>query len=369
MLKLLKKIYRRPWLIMLLTIIITIASIISVKNNAKLETNLDEYMPKDHPAFIYSNKAEDLFGIKDGVIFAIENKDGVFNKNTLEKIKKMSIELGEFEEINKDDIVSLYTADNIVGSDFGLEINSFYEDVPQTKAELNNIRDQVLENDMVFKRLISENENVALIIAELEDDKFDTGLYEKLTAFSKKYESEDEKILFAGRPMVEGTLGKLAPKDMQKMIPIVILVIIAVLYLTLKSIKGTVITFFIVALSTIWTFGLMTALNIPIYSLATMIPVMLIAIGVADGIHLFNHIREHMKDKSKEKNSKIIDNMLEELYKPVIMTSITTAVGFISLVTSKVYPVKYFGIFTAIGVLLAMLLSLVFLPAALKIIG
>jgi len=61
--------------------------------------------------------------------------------------------------------------------------------------------------------------------------------------------------------------------------------------------------------------------------------------------------------------------MIKNMWKPVIMTSVTTAVGFISLLTSQVYPVKYFGIFTAFGVLVAMVFSLVFLPAAVMIFG
>ncbi len=66
------------------------------------------------------------------------------------------------------------------------------------------------------------------------------------------------------------------------MVPIVLLIIIIVLYLLLRNIRSTILTMLVVLFSTLWAFGLMAVVNIPIYAVSTMIPVMLIAIGVAD---------------------------------------------------------------------------------------
>ncbi len=153
------------------------------------------------------------------------------------------------------------------------------------------------------------------------------------------------------------------------MVPIVLLVIAVVLFITLRSIKSTLITLSVVFFSTIITFGLMTAVNIPIYAVSTMIPVMLIAIGVADGIHLYNHLHLYLHDHPNSTKKEAVTDMMRGMWKPVVMTSITTAVGFISLLTSQVYPIKYFGIFTAFGVLVAMVLSLLLIPSAILLFG
>ena len=164
-------------------------------------------------------------------------------------------------------------------------------------------------------------------------------------------------------------MALLGPADMKKMVPIVILVIFLVLFLTLRSLKGTLITLGVVFFSTIWAFGLMATVGIPIYAISTMIPVMLIAIGVADGIHLYSHLHTFVDHNPTASKLDATKDMIKHLWKPVVMTSITTAVGFISLLTSEVYPVKYFGIFTAFGVIMAMVFSLVFLPAGIMIFG
>lgn len=367
--KLLKKLLNYAWLSMIVIFAISIFFFIEMKKNSRMETDLDEYMPHDHPAFVYSDKAEEWFNIKDGIIIALENKKGVFNTETLDTLKQLTKRFQKFKEIDKDDVTSLYTADNIIGTEDGMDVKSFYKRVPKTKEKLKKLRDNVVNNEMVFGRLVSTDETVTVIIAEIGDDVFTQDFYDKILKTANASQTDDIKVYVAGRPIVEGTMALLGPADMKKMVPIVILVIFLVLFITLRSLKGTLITLGVVFLSTIWAFGLMATVGIPIYAVSTMIPVMLIAIGVADGIHLYSHLQVFINHNPQATKREATIDMLKHLWKPVVMTSVTTGVGFISLLTSQVYPVKYFGVFTAFGVMMAMVFSLVFLPAGIMIFG
>ncbi len=363
-----KKILDYSWLAILIIAVITGIFIFAMKSNIRMETDLDKYMPQKHPAFVYSNQAEELFEIKDGIIIAIENSEGIYNEGTLQKVKDLTKEIQNMEGIEKNDVTSLYTADNIVGTDFGMEVNSFYKRVPTSESKLEKLRDDVRANDMVYGRIVSLNEKVTIIRAEISDTTFTDDFYNQILNFADEYEGP-ETLYVAGSPIIEGTLGRLMPKDMQKMAPLVIIVIIIVLLIILRSIKATVLNLLVVLLSTIWAFGLMSLLNIPVYSVSTMIPIMLIAIGVAYGIHLFSHLELYLqKNPDSDKRTAIADT-LKHMWKPVLMTAVTTAVGFTSLITSEVYPVKYFGLFTAFGVMSAMIFALVLIPAGLMIIG
>ncbi|MCD6337123.1 MAG: RND family transporter, partial [Candidatus Marinimicrobia bacterium] len=337
--------------------------------NTRMETNLDKYMPKDHPAFMYSDKAEGWFNINDGIIIAVENQNGIFNTETLDTLKQLTKRFQNFNEIEKSDVRSLYNADNIVGSEDGMDVKRFYKRVPKSEEKLATLKESVHKNSMIYGRMVSENDQVAIIMAEIGKDVFTMDFYDQILKSAKRSETADIKIHVAGRPIVEGELALLGPADMQKMVPIVILVIIAVLFITLRSLKGTFITLGVVFLSTIWAFGLMATVGIPIYAVSTLIPIMLIAIGVAYGIHLYIHLHTFVDHHPKVSKLDATKDMIKHLWKPVVMTSVTTAVGFISLLTSQVFPVKYFGIFTAFGVLTAMVLSLVFLPAGIMIFG
>ncbi|NOY96950.1 MAG: RND family transporter [Chlorobi bacterium] len=366
---LLKKLLNYSWISMVVILVVSVLFFLEMKENTRMETNLDKYMPQNHPAFVYSDKAEEWFGIQDGIIIAIENKNGIFNTETLDTLKQLTRRFQKMPEIEKDDVTSLYTADNIIGTEEGMDVKRFFKRVPRSEGKLNELKHNVENNEMVFGRLVSADETVAVIIAEIGDDVFTQEFYDKILDVAKASETGDIKIYVAGRPIVEGTMALLGPADMKKMVPIVILVIFAVLFITLRSFKGTLITLGVVFLSTIWAFGLMATVNIPIYAVSTMIPVMLIAIGVADGIHLYSHLHLYINKHPDTTKKEAIVDMLQQMWKPVVMTSVTTAVGFISLLTSQVYPVKYFGVFTAFGVMMAMVFSLVFLPAGIMIFG
>ena len=356
------------WLIILLIAALSGVFIFAMKSNTRMETDLDKYMPQKHPAFIYSNQAEDLFGIKDGIIVAIENPAGIYNEGTLQKIKDLTKDIQKMDGIEKSDVTSLYTADNIVGTEYGMEVHAFYKRVPQSDEKLRQLREAVRTNEMIYGRLVSLDENVTIIIARIDDSTFTDEFYNQILELAGNYEGP-ETLYVAGIPIVEGTLARLAPKDMKTMAPIVIAIIIVVLLLILRSFKGTVMNLLVVLLSTLWTFGLMALLDIPIYSVSTMIPVMLIAIGVAYGIHLFSHLELYLQKNPDAGKKDAITDMLKHMWKPVLMTAITTAVGFSSLLTSKVYPVKYFGLFTAFGVMSALFFALVLIPAGLMIVG
>ena len=366
--RLLVKPLKRPWLVVAIVLVITVFFFYKMRTNSRMETNLDKYMPQNHPAFVYSNKAEKWFDIKDGIIIAIENDNGVFNPTTLTKVKKLTKELQRMKEINKNDVTSLYTADNIVSTEDGLDVRRFYKRVPKDSAALAALRQKVITNDMVFGKLVSKDEKVAIVVARIKSDVFTQKFYHQLLKLAHKYEGP-EKIYVAGRPIVEGTLAYLGPRDMRRMVPIVIVVIIAVLFLLLRSWKSTLMTITVVLLSSIWTFGLMATLNIPIYSVSTMIPVMLIAIGIAYGVHLYSHLFHYMEEHPGLSKLDATKNMLQEMWKPVMMAAVTTMVGFISLLTSQVYPVKYFGIFSAFGVGVAFILSVLLIPAGNMILG
>jgi len=359
---------RRSIIISIIYLAITVVFMNLVRSNMRMETDLDEYMPKSHPAFVYSNDAEERFHIKDGIIIAIENENGIYNQGTLQKIKDLSRKLGKMDEIAKTAVTSLYTADNIIGTEEGMDVKSFFRKVPATKAALEQLRLKVRSNEMVFGRLVSRDEKVSVIIAEIEDNVFSQKFYQDILDLTKSFEGP-EKIHVAGTPIVEGTLAKLGPRDMKKMVPIVLLIIVIVLLAVTRSIRNSIFTLLVVILSTIWTFGIMAIFKVPIYSITTMVPIMLIAIGVADGIHLYSHLDLYLLKHRQATRKEAVADMLKSMWKPVVMTSVTTSVGFISLLTSEVFPIKYFGLFTAFGVMAACLFSLTLIPAGILLFG
>jgi predicted RND superfamily exporter protein len=334
----------------------------------RMETNLDKYMPATHPAFVFSDEADERFMIRDAILLAVEHPDTVYNPGTLDKIIEIGDALLSMDELSESRLQSLYTGDNILGTEDGLDVRRFYTEAPETQAEADLIGVAVRANTMVAGRLVSDDEHTALIIIELPESGFSRKLYDSVLALADSY-AGPETIHVAGRPIVEGTLGILGPADMKRTGPLVLVVIAIVLFMVLKQIRRTIITLAVVLFSTIWAFGLMSALGIPMYSISIMIPVMLVAIGVAYAIHLYNQIDHYVRGNPLASRREISENAIDVIGNPALFAALTTVAGFISLVTSQVYPVKYFGLFTAFGVFISFMLTMLLVPAGIMALG
>ncbi|MDT4761912.1 MMPL family transporter [Sphaerochaeta sp. PS] len=360
---------KKPLLILLALVTLLALFVFGIASNASLETDLNKYMPSTHPAFMASDEAEELFNIQDSILLVVEHPTSIYNPGTLEKIKKITEELPQqFPEIREGKVTSLATADNITSSDGDMEVHPFYTEVPTSREDLARLEESVKANSMINGRNVSLDSTATLIIAEIDPDSNATSLQKRLLEYAKSWEGP-ERLYVAGRPIVEGSLAELGPKDMSIMFPLVILFMIILLYLLLRSVRDTIINMVIVLFGTLFAFGTKALLGIPIYAVDTMIPVMLIAIGVAYGIHMHNAIHHRIQDSPELSRDQLAQSVLKEMIRPIFMAALTTAIGFISLMSSQVLPVRYFGLFAAIGVIAEMLLALILFPASVYLLG
>ena len=119
----------------------------------------------------------------------------------------------------------------------------------------------------------------------------------------------------------------------------------------------------------LWALGIMAAIGIPMFFVTSMMPVVLMAVGVASGIHILSRYYEELVEHPESSSSEAVVVAMCEMCRPVILTSLTTVAGFLSFLTAAMVPVRYFGVFTGVGVLAAMVFSLTFLPAMLSLLS
>jgi predicted RND superfamily exporter protein len=161
-------------------------------------------------------------------------------------------------------------------------------------------------------------------------------------------------------PFAFKSLAEIIMGDMALLAPITALVIILVLFLSFRSWRGVILPLVTVAISIIWTIGLMGILHIKISIISDVIPVILLAVGSAYTIHVINRIRQD----AIEYPGQGLQGSLAYIIIPVVLAATTTMAGFISFIFgSYLTMISTFGIFMALGVAFAMILSLTFAPA------
>ncbi len=366
------------WPKLTISIIIFVTLILaSQMQYMKIDTDTESFIPPGHEATLNNNRMKEIFGTSDLLwIGVIREAGGIYQSDTLKLIELLTEQIRLIPGIVDQDVVSLATEDNIYGTADGMEVEPFMEVVPTDKAVLQHLKSSLKAFDIYDGFIVAKDGSAAAILAELEPqellierglDKF--SVYESVQRHvDKASESRPEIFYVAGVPVAEATLGLYIQEDMSVMLPLVFLVLMVLLFFTYRSLRGVVIPMLVVMLSVMAALGIMAGVGVPMYPTGTMIPVVLMAIGVADAIHILGKYYELVLIRTGASREELISETMAEMWQPVVLTSLTTAAGFLSFLMMGMVPLEMMGLFIAIGIIYAMVVSLTLVPALLYLL-
>lgn len=321
--------------------------------------------------FKVDEKAEKLItNIQDG---GITNTDYDDLKNLINHLNEKGLTTSEHQwlsdflvrvrPVNK--VRSIVSVESITSSEDMIDIHPMMFSVPKTQAELAALKHEALTNPILMGALFeptgqATNFQVELLIPENDAPNMQR-FYTSALQVIKQYENLNTYHL-GGPPVVASQQALSMKQDSDRLFPAVILVVMVILFLMFKKARGVILPLTIAILSVIWTLGLMAFLGVKQNIVSTMLPVFLISIGVADAIHVLTEFNQELKKRSKEEALSIV---ISSLCKPMLITTLTTAVGFLSLMNTDIVFIQEFGLFVAIGVVFALVLTFLLLPPVL----
>jgi len=330
----------------------------------KMETDVTKQIPPI-PEKIYLDKIEEIFGTSGEYVFVgvVAPQEGeIFNPQTLRKIRTISRKAKSLPEVGE--VFSPTEADYIKGTEWGIEVTPLLEDeVPEDSQNIEDFKKRILTNDM-FQGIVSQDGKAAAIMISVKEGADKDALAKKLEEIAKKEEGP-EKIYVGGKTIIDSAVGSLMIRDLTYLIPVVLGVVVVILYLSFRTLMGVLLPLTTVIISTIWAMGTMILLGIPLDITTFILPILLMAVGTAYGIHILNRYYE-LKD-SKDK-SKIVSGILNKVGSAVLVAGLTTIAGFSSLAISKMQGLQKFGLLTALGISAALCFSLLFIPSLIMVI-
>lgn len=338
------------------------------------DTDPVHMLPQDNPAVILHNKVKKDFQVADIVAVGIQTKDGssLFTPDGLAKIKKITDEILEIEDSEEEekqifvkvDLLSVSTVDDIITNSKGeLLVTPLMKEVPSNLKEANEILNRLNKNPMIGGKLTSTDGSLVGIFMPLIEGKKDRSYFlsKKIESIVTKHLGDNETYYFAGLPVAETTFGNEMFVQMAVFAPMAGLVIFILLLLFFRSWKVVVAPMALSMLAVIWSMGALVYSGNVIHIMSSMIPIFIMPIAVLDSIHILSVLSERLGlGESKEA---AIKHTILELFSPMLYTSITTVVGFASLVTTGIPPVMVFGLTIAFGVAVSFLLTILFIPA------
>ena len=329
----------------------------------KIQFNYDfeAFFPnEDNELEVYQTHRNRFEWDNEFVLIGIENKAGIFKKDFLQKVESFSNDLKTIRYTDR--IISPTNIKNISLSGLApiqkrlmhIEDESLYtEDSTNIYSTPELIGSFFPTDAKSLSVFIKTDEGLSKV-------KCDSLARNIEQAFNKYHFDE---VHFVGRIVAQDVYLKNLENEFVYFLAISFGLVMFFLWLSFRSIYGVLVPMAIVIISIFWTLGIMAMLGQSLDIMTVMLPTMIFIAGMSDVVHFFSKYFEELS-KGTER-LKIYPLILKEVGFPTFLTLITTVVGFLSLLFSSIKPIKDFGIYTSIGIVIAFILSYTLLPALL----
>ncbi len=328
-----------------------------------IDPEIKNQLPEDMPARLNMAQIEERFGGSEMVLVVLQ-ADDVLAPDSLVRLQALSEGIESVEGVER--VMSPFTLTRIEGDDGLMVVEAAIEDVPKTPAERAALAESLKANELVYGNVVARDFSAASVIALLktgaEDGPTMAGIHAAIDAAPGA-----GTVSIGGMPDVRTQVSRDIRSDMQRFVPVGLLVILGFLYVCFRQIRGVVLPFAVVVMSVIFTMGLIPVFGWKVQMVTVVLPVILLAVANDYGIHLLAKYQEENVPGGPD-GPELARRCLADLGPPVLAAGITTMAGLLCLQTHIIVPAAQLGVLAAIGVGFALVCSLGFIPAVLAVL-
>ena len=332
------------------------------------DTSLDAFIGKQHPAVVARDKVKDLFGLKDPIIITLvdESPGGLFDVESLNLLRWLTLEVSKLSNVDPERVTSLASTTKIVGDGDNLYIEPFYDGPVGSDAQAAEIRAAVEAMPLCRGTLVAYDGQGAIVSVELVDDALAAQTYDSILELISRAPAGGQ-LRVAGEAAVSGYLSQYLSEDSRRLVPLGFLAVLAIVYFAFRTATSVVLSLVVVVTSVASALGLMAVLGVPYFVITNALPAILVGASVADAIHIMSAFYDlHGSSADRARRRTTAWTALASIWRPVLFTTITTVSGFLGIVlSSSMPPMFWFGVFAIVGLLFALLYSVLFLPVGL----
>lgn len=308
------------------------------------------------------------FGSDDSILVVFSDQEGIIKPKPLESIKHLSQEFATLPHVTRVNSILNYQYIHVSAEDEkDITVESFIEEPKKlSPQELKKRRDIALEDPMVRDYVLSKDGKTTIIAIKLSsfDEKtkaINIGLINDIQKIlDKETQTTGYKYFISGTSVTDAALATIADHDALIYVPIAFFIIVVVLYLFFRTVLGVVIPVVTVIFGSIVTLSFYSFMGLELNNFSINIPIFITAIGIADAVHFYTswvNLRY-----SGRTNIEAIHEAFGKNFLPMLLTTLTTAIGFGSLVTSDIVPMSTLGYTIALGSVTTLLFTLFFMP-------
>ncbi len=358
-----------PWVVLLLTTLLVVAAAMGAQKLV-FKADYRVFFGESNPQLEAFEKMQRVYAKSDNVAFVLAPKNGdVFTGANLKAIQELTREAWQVPYSSRVDSVTNFQHTTAEEDDL-VVMDLVPEEEVLTDERLREIRKIATHEPLLKKRIVSEDGSVTVVNVTLQLPGKDPvhevpEVVKKVREIRDAFEQAhpDMKVYLSGMAMMNNTFAESSQKDSRTLIPLMFAMVAISIAILLRTFTGTLGTVAVIAYAIAATMGLAGWAGFYLTGPSSTTPIMVLTLSVADCVHILStmfHEMRHGKDKREALISSMQINM-----QPVFLTSVTTAIGFLSMNFSDSPPFRDLGNMVATGVMLAFVLSVTFFPALL----
>jgi len=361
---------QRWWLIVLTALIASVTA--SGMWFITIDSDLRVFFAEQDPRLLELEALENTYTKHESIIFIIAPEQGeVFTGQTLQAVKELTEASWQMPFSSRVDSITNFqftyaNQDELIVEDF------FIDPGQLSNTQLEQKRQLALTEPLLVKRLLaSDAATTAVIVNVIFPEKAGEAV-EQIATFARqlrdKFQNQypDIEFFLTGSVMFDMAFSEVGRHDMLLLAPLMFLILVLVVGFAVRSVVATVATMFVVLLSMLSAMGIAGWLGISINPASANAPTIILTLAVADSVHILVTMYRLMY-AGKSKNDALIESLQVNL-QAVFLTSLTTAIGFLTMNFSDSPPFNDLGNIVAIGIIMAFLYSVFFLPALIAVL-
>jgi predicted RND superfamily exporter protein len=335
-----------------------------------LDPSLDRLLPEGDEGKKFYDHVRRIFGSDETLLIALI-ADEVFTIDVLQSVARMTERIEEVDGVHH--VVSLSTALNIQAVGEDLDIRPFLSDLPQGPADLKRIREEALSNPIYSGNLVSEDARATALLVyfvDMSEREFARRGIDGTIARIAEEERGDAQIRITGPPHIKVATSQQLLSDLVRTLPICLALVALVSLVFFQTVRGVLVPLLTISTAIIWTFGVIAWSGRALNLVTTIVPPLILTIGFAYTVHVLTAYYDALRGAAKHQGGgEPMYAGLRHVALPVLLTGVTTIVGFLALMLSPMGAIREFGFFSVVGISSALLVTLTLTPALLQVLG
>jgi len=367
--RLLTSIVTRPGLVLaglLLVTLIALSRLVDIEGHGirlSVDPSVGRLLSADDPERVYYDRIRHIFGSEESVIVAVATDDS-FTADNLARIGRMTDRLQKLPGAHS--VLSLTTARSMRADESGIEFVEGRERDFTDPAVSERLRTDIRDNPMYLGTLISRDDRVSALVVTfkgLDDSAFiDKDIAGAIRTIADEAKG-DATVWVSGSPIIKAALSGALMDSFRITVPSIIAIVSVVLLVAFRSIRAVILPVLSIVVSLIWTLGLLAWLELPLNVVTTLVPPLMITLGMAYCMHVISEYSTVAAEHPNLDRRGVVLEVLRKVSMPLVISGATTAAGLLALLSNSLTAIREFSLLSFVGITLTVLVVVTLIPA------